>query len=110
MPPYRINPELIISFESGGAIITLPDSHAVMRIGTETLQLLAAILDSTGEQMAVLRDQFTSESLQGAISQLAAQNILVEQVHESAITNAWQDWGTSTWFFHLMSQNTKYAT
>lgn len=108
-PPHWVNPELIISFSNGQITLTLPSRKKVLRADPATLHLLSAICDVTGAEIETLRREFTAQSLEDALKLLTLEGILLERPSNSGLSQAWSDWGEATWFFHLMSSDTKFA-
>jgi SagB-type dehydrogenase family enzyme len=106
---YALNPELIVSFERGAVRLTVPAQHRVLRCEPSVLRILNAFADRSGQVLAALHEEFTAESLRDVFGILQAHEVLVSTPTASTFAEAWEEWGEPAWFFHLMTQNTRFA-
>jgi SagB-type dehydrogenase family enzyme len=106
---YEVNPELIVSFEQASVRLTVPAQHRVLRCAPGVLRVLGAFNDQSGEELATLHEEFTSESLRDVFGILEGHRVIVRRREAPTFAEAWEEWGEPAWFFHLMTQNTRFA-
>jgi SagB-type dehydrogenase family enzyme len=109
----RPNPAAVVSFARGEITVSLAERQSALQADAATLQLLAALCDDTGSQLALLADYYDAPSLDTAAQRLAAAGVLVADSEGDrdgdGAAAAWDDWGVAAWFLHLMTKDQRYA-
>jgi SagB-type dehydrogenase family enzyme len=81
-----------------------------LRADGATLRLLSTFCDETEDALEALLEEFTPDSVEHAIVELAAQGVLVPTDDKGVEGNRWSDWGDAAWFFHHMTRDTLFVT
>ena len=100
--------DVLISFPGEFARIHVPRRNKTYQVSGATLELLAAVLDSSGEQLKALHRRYSDASLDAALDQLTARGILSAGSGRTELPKAWAHWGEPAWFLQMKSRNATY--
>lgn len=106
----KVNPEINISFKESKNFLLIPSLHQEFEIDSETLNILS-FFNSEKSQKDIdgFSKEYSEESINEVIQSLIEYKILISDKNEFPYLSKWEDWGQSTWTYHLDTRNVQFA-
>lgn len=105
---YGLSDEVSLSFEGGGAVLSVPSTHTELLIDEDALRLLTALLFPSGAAVGEIAT-YDRRDVQAALDQLVEHRI-IQKKRAGRTHRPWQPWGQFAWRFHQATKDVPFAT
>lgn len=108
-PAVSVDPEVIVSFADGEALITHARTGRTFKANPQTLLTLGAAADRSGSELQGLEAAYGQQELAEALERLQAEQLVVTGTADAGLASRWRDWGPAAWLLHRLSTDVSYA-